>query len=847
MAEPSRTLPPDTQLFRDIFTASPVGIAVENLEGQPLFVNPALCSMLGFSEEELCSKHCVQFSPPEDAEKDWALFQQLRAGSIEHYQLEKRYFRRDGSLVWGQLSVSLLKGRPSALVVAMVEDITEKKKAEEAKFRHTAIVESSEDAIASATRDGVITSWNAGAERIYGYTEAEALGQPIDMIVPPELPDEENKILETLRAGGRIEQLETVRLTKAGKRINVSLSISPIKDATGEIVGCSGIARDITERKRAEEALRTSEERLRLAQQAARIGTFEWNIQTGVNTWTQELEAMYGLPPGGFGGTQEAFENLVHPDDRARVMELVDDALKTGQPTKGEWRIMWPDGSVHWLAGRWQVFMDEMGKPSRMLGVNVDIADRKLAEQRLREYESAVEASGEMITVIDREYRCLMANREYLNRRNATREQVVGHFAYELVNQRMFEDVFKPKLDECFRGNVVKFELKYTYPELGERHLSISYFPIEGPSGVDRVACLLWDITDRRKAEQALRESEQRFRLATQAGKMYAFEWNVASDTIVRSGDVAGVLGPTGETELKRHQLRDKIHPDDWGQFTTSMKEISPENPDIQMRYRLLRPDGSVAWLEKIAHAFFDEQGRMVRMVGMVADVTERKRAEEVLSDVNRKLLQAQEQERARIGRELHDDINQRLAMFAVELEQLQENPSDVETRIREFRQRIAEISNDVQALSHDLHSSQLEYLGVVAGMKSWCKEFAERQKMDIDFRSDVANVLPFEIGVCLFRVLQEALHNIVKHSGVKRVDVRLTEHSNQIHLRVTDSGKGFDVKSTQGQGLGLTSMRERVRLVNGTIAIESKPMGGTTIEVRVPLGAETFSERIAG
>src|SRR5215472_12192864 len=98
----------DTQLFRDVFNASPIGIAVETLEGQPLFLNPAFCSMLGFSEEELRSKHCVDFSPPEDAEKDWELFQQLRAGSIGHYQLEKRYFRRDGSLVWGRLSVSLL-------------------------------------------------------------------------------------------------------------------------------------------------------------------------------------------------------------------------------------------------------------------------------------------------------------------------------------------------------------------------------------------------------------------------------------------------------------------------------------------------------------------------------------------------------------------------------------------------------------------------------------------------------------------------------------------------------------------------------------------------------------------
>src|SRR5215469_18907907 len=120
------------ELFSEIFKASPVGIALEDLNGRLLFVNPALCLMLGFSEEELLSKHCVEFSPREDAEKDWVLFQQLRAGSINHYQLEKRYFRRDGSSVWGRLSVSLLSTHPSPLVVAMVEDITDKKNAEEA-------------------------------------------------------------------------------------------------------------------------------------------------------------------------------------------------------------------------------------------------------------------------------------------------------------------------------------------------------------------------------------------------------------------------------------------------------------------------------------------------------------------------------------------------------------------------------------------------------------------------------------------------------------------------------------------------------------------------------------------
>jgi PAS domain S-box-containing protein len=353
-------------------------------------------------------------------------------------------------------------------------------------------------------------------------------------------------------------------------------------------------------RLRADEALRESEERLRLAQQAARIGTFDWNIRTGVNTWTPELEEMYGLPPGGFGGTQTAFENLVHPDDRARVIELVDAAMKSGQPIKGEWRVLWTDASVHWIAGRWQVFMDASGEPSKMIGVNID--------------------------------------------------------------------------------------------------------------------------------------------------------------------------------------------------------------------------------------------------------VTERKRAAEELLEVNRRLIEAQEQERARIGRELHDDVNQRLAMLAIELEQLADNPSEVRSRAQELRKQTTEISDDVQALSHELHSSKLEYLGAIGGLKSWCKEFSERQRVELDFNNDVHSALPFEIGLSLFRVLQEALHNVMKHSGVKRIEVQLREDSGGIHLIIRDSGRGFDVKAaSQGKGLGLTSMRERVRLVNGTISIESKPMGGTTIHVRVPLASEHEADRAAG
>ena len=253
------------------------------------------------------------------------------------------------------------------------------------------------------------------------------------------------------------------------------------------------------------------------------------------------------------------------------------------------------------------------------------------------------------------------------------------------------------------------------------------------------------------------------------------------------------------------------------------------------------REDGGDKWVRWEILPWMTPSGTVGGILILAEDITHRKQMEEALSGMSSKLIESQEQERARIGRELHDDISQRLAMLATELGQLKENPSEVSNRVQELRQNTIEISNDVQALSHELHSSKLEYLGVVAGIKSWCKEFSERQGMDIDLKIEVSSTLPFGVGLPLFRVMQEALHNAQKHSGEKRIEVQLREDSGEIHLIIRDAGKGFDQETAmQGRGLGITSMQERVRLVKGTISIESKPGGGTTIHVRVPLDQQS-------
>lgn len=478
-------------------------------------------------------------------------------------------------------------------------------------------------------------------------------------------------------------------------------------------------------RKAAEQSVRESENRFRLAQQVARIGTFERNVRTGVNTWTAEMESMYGLPPGGFAGTRTAFENLVHPEDLVETKRLVDEALRTGRPTAGEWRVIWPDGSVHWIAGRWQLLEDEFGEPLRVVGANIDITERK-------------------------------------------------------------------------------------------------------------------------RAEEAIKENEARFRLVADTAPVMI--WMSGPDKKTTYFNKLW-LDFTGFSEIElHHRLTEIVHPEDYQQCHDVYCRGFDQRQPFKKECRLRRQDGQYRWMLDNGVPRFYKDGSFAGYIGSCIDVTEQKIAQEAMSGMTRNLVKAQEQERARIARELHDDINQRLAMLVVELEQLQDDPVEVRIRVQELQHQTTEISNGLHALAHDLHPPQLEYLGIAAAMKSWCKEFGARQGMEIDCRHQVRSTLPPDIGLCLFRVLQEALHNAAKHSGVKRIEVELIEDSSEIHLTIRDLGKGFDIETArQARGLGLTSMQERVRLVNGTIDIQSKPMGGTRILVRVPLELGREAQRAAG
>ncbi|HXG66166.1 MAG TPA: PAS domain S-box protein, partial [Blastocatellia bacterium] len=259
---------------RAIIAQVTAGIAQTDLTGKFVMVNERYCEIVGYTAAELCRMRMQDITHPDDLPRNVELFQKLASGGAD-FTIEKRYRRKDGSEVWVNNSVSAVRdasGRPQS-VVAVALDITERKQAEKAKARLAAIVESSDDAIISKDLQGIITSWNKSAEKIYGYTAAEVIGKPVTMLFPPHLVDEEEQILENIRRGDRIDHYETVRRRKDGTDIYVSLTVSPIRDEAGKIIGASKIARDITERKRAER----EREQLLMREQAARQQAEEVN------------------------------------------------------------------------------------------------------------------------------------------------------------------------------------------------------------------------------------------------------------------------------------------------------------------------------------------------------------------------------------------------------------------------------------------------------------------------------------------------------------------------------------------------------------------------------------------
>jgi PAS domain S-box-containing protein len=256
--------------------------------------------------------------------------------------------------------------------------------ADETRSRLAAIVESPDDAIIAKDLNGIITSWNNSAERIFGYPEQEILGKPVTLLIPPDLQAQEAEILQRIRAGERIEHFETERIAKGGRQVLVSLTISPLKDSAGRIVGASKIARDITAIRQVERALRESEERMRFCLEAANISTWDWDVATGSVHWSENMEKIHGRQMGSFGENVDAFLEDIHPDDRQHVKDAVQQALEGGGKCHWQYRYTKKDGILGWMEASGQCIYDSSNHPTKIMGVCRDISERKSADDAIR-------------------------------------------------------------------------------------------------------------------------------------------------------------------------------------------------------------------------------------------------------------------------------------------------------------------------------------------------------------------------------------------------------------------------------------------------------------------------------
>lgn len=506
-----------------------------------------------------------------------------------------------------------------------------------------------------------------------------------------------------------------------------------------------------------------------------------------------------------------------------------------------------------------QLFLFCTAAPFMVLAVLVE--ERKDAEVALRDNRAQlagiISSAMEAIITVDSEQRVQSFNRAAEEMFGCSPRYALGKPIEDFIPEQF--GVEHGEHDGLFGTIGVTGRAMGIPSELSALRVNGEVFPIEASmsatevSGTKLFTVILRDITERKRADSAVRESEQRFRLVANTAPVLI--WMSGPNKVCNYFNQPWLdfTGRTLEEEMG-DGWAEGVHKEDLKRCIETYFRAFDRREQFKMEYRLRRYDGEYRWMLDIGVPRFNTDYSFAGYIGSCIDISDRKLAEQVLTTVNRRLIEAQERERSRIARELHDDMGQRLALLAVALQQMRlslpDSAAKVSSRIDELLKDVSEIATDIQALSHELHSSKLEYLGVVAAMRSFCNEFSKQQGVEVAFKSHgLSTRLPSpEISLSLYRVLQEALHNAAKHSGGRQFEVQLWARPDQIHLTVSDFGVGFDVPFAKGNGgLGLTSMQERLKLLDGELSIESKPNVGTTVHARAPLSSEHNVECAAG
>jgi PAS domain S-box-containing protein len=467
-------------------------------------------------------------------------------------------------------------------------------------------------------------------------------------------------------------------------------------------------------------------------------------------------------------------------------------------------------------------------------------------EEREAKIRRLVDANILGIFIWDLEGRILEANEAFLS--------IVGYGREDLVSGRVrWTDLTPPEWRVRDRRAVVElkatgtlqpFETEYLRQDGTRAPVLVGCATILQGRGNEGVAFVL-DLSEQKRAAEALRRSEAYLAEAQRLSHAGSFGWNVASGDLWWSEEGYRIFGYDSGTRPSTDLMFRRIHPEDQVMVRQIMEDAQRYGKDFDLEHRLLMPDGYVKYLRVAAHALKSRDLGGIEFVGSVMDITATRLAEQEIQALSDRLLTAQEEERIRIARELHDGLNQEIAAITLRLSRihpaLKEREPQVGEQLEKARQSLMRLSSNVRDLSHQLHPAILEHSDLATALNAAATEFSSLGGVNVSFEADGRfDDISKPVALCVYRIVQEALQNVAKHAGAAEASINLYRAADGLRLTVSDCGVGFHLANTRASGgLGLVSMRERVRLLRGVFQVESEPNRGTRIKVEIPLTAQ--------
>jgi len=484
----------------------------------------------------------------------------------------------------------------------------------------------------------------------------------------------------------------------------------------------------------------------------------------------------------------------------------------------------------------------------RLLSIASDISDHLHAEEALQQFECIVSSSYDMMALLNKDFIYITVNDAYLTAFGKTRDQIIGHSVPEVFGEKFFKKVIKPNAENCMSGHEVRYSRWFEFPVKGRRYMDIEYSPYWGEDKTIKGFIVNGrDITEYKQAEEALRENEAHLRTLIET--VPDLVWLKDPDGVYIScnlkferffGAKEAIIKGKTDHDFVDKELADFFRKKDKAAMVAGIPIVNEE----EVTYA---DDGHKELLETIKTPMFDSKGKLVGVLGVARDITERKHAENLVRDLSQRLMQAQELERKMISCELHDSIAQDLStlkLYCNRLFEKQSSPgSDTANLAKGVPVLIDQIITTVRDLAYNLRPPSLDDLGIVHALEVFCEEFAEKNDITVDFQAAGVHgsTLGSDIQINLYRLVMEGLNNILKHADASYATVRLVGASPNIILRIKDNGKGFDVKEREfkmvnEKRMGLRSMKERVNLLQGQMSIHSQLKKGTEIIITLPL-----------